>query len=169
MQPCDLLAVKASGNDTTSYFWVRVSATSREGLHLTGRSAELASHPALARQIVRSKLAGAPPELVEDAQTIVSELVTNAIVHGSGEASLLIEVHENRLHVEVLDADPTVEFEPLTIEPSSERGRGLAIVECSRLIVGGRAASRRQGRLVRPRSVASVPPRPSMSAPRQTI
>lgn len=95
---------------------------------MTGRFAELASHPALAREFVRSKLTGAPPEVVEDAQIIVSELVTNAIVHGSGEASLLIEVDEKRLHVEVVDADPTVEFEPLTVEPSSEHGRGLAIV-----------------------------------------
>jgi anti-sigma regulatory factor (Ser/Thr protein kinase) len=66
--------------------------------------------------------------VVGDAATIVSELVTNAIVHGSGHASLVIEVRERRLHVEVLDTDPTVAREPLNVEPSAEHGRGLAIV-----------------------------------------
>jgi len=67
--------------------------------------------------------------VIEDAATIVSELVTNAIVHGSGEASLVIEVSERRLHVEVLDTDPTVALAPLDVGPSAAHGRGLAIVD----------------------------------------
>ena len=96
---------------------------------MNGRFADFASDPAYARQVVRSHLTGVASEVVENAQTIVSELVTNAIVHGSGEASLVIEVSDSCLHVEVLDADPQVEIEPLNVEPSSARGRGLAIVD----------------------------------------
>lgn len=97
---------------------------------MTRRFTAIASDPAYARELVRSHLTGVAPEVIENAQTIVSELVTNAIVHGPGEASLVIEVRESCLHVEVLDAGPAVEIEPLTVEPSSVRGRGLTIVDC---------------------------------------
>ena len=59
---------------------------------------------------------------------LVSELASNAIVHGSGDAALVVEVHPHCLHVEVLDSDSTVDFEPLEFERTSPHGRGLAIV-----------------------------------------
>jgi anti-sigma regulatory factor (Ser/Thr protein kinase) len=60
---------------------------------------------------------------------LTSELVTNAIVHGSGDATLVVEVARDHLHVEVLDSAPMRNLQPLQVEPSSEHGRGLAIVD----------------------------------------
>jgi len=96
---------------------------------VTTRFADLAFHPAHAREVVRGVLAGVPPQVVEKAQVMVSELVTNAIVHGSGEASIVVEVDEESLHVEVLDCEPTLDLAPLRVGASSQRGRGLAIVD----------------------------------------
>ena len=52
---------------------------------------------------------GNPPDIVETAELLASELVNNVIVHGSGEAALVLEVENNRIHIEVLDADPTLQ------------------------------------------------------------
>jgi anti-sigma regulatory factor (Ser/Thr protein kinase) len=96
---------------------------------VTSRFTDLALNPADARQGVRSTLAGVDPEVVETAALLVSELVTNAIVHGSGEASLVVEVYEGHVHVEVADSEPTLDLRPLRVEPTSEHGRGLATVD----------------------------------------
>ncbi len=87
-----------------------------------------AENPAYARQIVRASLPGVTTEVVETAQLLVSELVTNAIVHGSGDPTLLLDIRADCLHVEVHDSDTSLDLEPLQGEPSRERGRGLAIV-----------------------------------------
>ena len=96
---------------------------------LTSRFADLALYPADARGGVRSTLAGVDPEVVEIAALLVSELVTNAIVHGSGEASLVVEVGDGHVHIEVADSEPTLDLRPLRVEPTSEHGRGLATVD----------------------------------------
>jgi anti-sigma regulatory factor (Ser/Thr protein kinase) len=70
-----------------------------------------------------------PIGIVEVAELLVSELVTNAIVHGSGDSTLLLDIRDDHVHVEVHDSDTTLDLEPLPIEPSRERGRGLAIVD----------------------------------------
>jgi len=88
-----------------------------------------AANPAQARQVIGSALNGASAQVVETAQLLVSELASNAIVHGSGCAALVVEVDAHSLHVEVLDSDPTVDLEPLQVEKSRPYGRGLAIVD----------------------------------------
>jgi anti-sigma regulatory factor (Ser/Thr protein kinase) len=66
---------------------------------------------------------------METAQLLVSELATNALVHGSGCAALAAELRAQCLHVEVLDSGPTVDWVSLEVEASRSHGRGLAIVD----------------------------------------
>jgi anti-sigma regulatory factor (Ser/Thr protein kinase) len=93
------------------------------------RTAVFLDNPAHARQIVRSSLEGESGEVVEVAELLVSELVTNAIVHCGDHASLVVDVTAEHVHVEVLDSDASVSLEALSVGPSSEHGRGLTIVE----------------------------------------
>jgi anti-sigma regulatory factor (Ser/Thr protein kinase) len=82
-----------------------------------------------ARHLVRSKLGDASAETLEIAELLVSELISNALLHGHGNPTLVAEVNGDRLHVEVLDSESTLTLAPLPLDPSRERGRGLAIVE----------------------------------------
>ncbi|GHG13598.1 ATP-binding protein [Streptomyces filamentosus] len=71
------------------------------------------------------------PELTERAELIVSELVTNAVLHArTGGASVRVvvtRVHGDRVQVAVTDLD---QRPPTLVEagPDEERGRGLALV-----------------------------------------
>lgn len=59
---------------------------------------------------------------------MVSELVTNAIVHGLTAFDVTVEVAEAELRVEVTDHGHGVPTVQTHIPPSNERGRGLRIV-----------------------------------------
>ncbi|MGH4031089.1 ATP-binding protein [Actinomycetota bacterium Odt1-20B] len=66
-------------------------------------------------------------ERVDDAALIVSELVTNAALHGRSPCRLRVEVADAYVVVEVYDASPArPRLRPLTAE--GESGRGLAMV-----------------------------------------
>jgi anti-sigma regulatory factor (Ser/Thr protein kinase) len=91
-----------------------------------------AEDPACARRIVRRTLtaeSNVNADAVETAVLLTSELVTNAIVHGSEDPTLLLDVSDDRIHIEVVDCEPTVELVPRTIDVMRQRGRGLAIVD----------------------------------------
>jgi anti-sigma regulatory factor (Ser/Thr protein kinase) len=75
-------------------------------------SAVYAESPAYARAHIRSVLAGASAETVEVAALLTSELVTNAIVHGSGDAAVIVVADNGRLRIEVHDGDATINLEP---------------------------------------------------------
>lgn len=67
-------------------------------------------------------------DTVDTALLLVSELVTNAVTHGSGRPFLNIDLNPERLHVAVTDVaggTPHVAHEPVT----SEHGRGLFFVD----------------------------------------
>jgi anti-sigma regulatory factor (Ser/Thr protein kinase)/anti-anti-sigma regulatory factor len=69
------------------------------------------------------------PELVDDAQIIVTELVSNAVRHAVGEPELLVLMRERFLHVSVRDGSP---YPPRRILPDLETGaggRGLVLVD----------------------------------------
>jgi hypothetical protein len=93
------------------------------------RIAALADSSAHARRIVASVLGGVSPEVLEIAQLLVSELTSNAIIHGSGDAALVVQADNHFLHVEVLDSESTMNFAPLHLAKSSPHGRGLALVD----------------------------------------
>jgi anti-sigma regulatory factor (Ser/Thr protein kinase) len=92
-------------------------------------------------------------------ELLVSELVTNAMLHGAPPIRVRIEMIRDRVHVAVTDASPRL---PLAERPRSEdlTGRGLAIVE---------ALSEAWGALLRPDGGkvvwADVAPSPSHRQP----
>jgi len=72
--------------------------------------------------------AGFPQDLVDSAALVLSEVVTNAVVHGRAPISLRAEVAPTRLRVEIHDGAP--DRVPSVSEVSDRRlgGRGLPIV-----------------------------------------
>ncbi|MDV5145474.1 ATP-binding protein [Streptomyces sp. SBC-4] len=67
------------------------------------------------------------PELVDNVQLIVSELVTNAIDHGNGPVRLKVACRGGEVRVEVRDGNAV----PATLreaDEDDESGRGLGIV-----------------------------------------
>lgn len=88
------------------------------------------SSPATARGAVRDVLgrAGTDEDCISTAQVVVSELVTNAVVHARSDVDLVLRVDGPRLRVEVADhggGRPAVLHPP----PDADRGRGLLLVE----------------------------------------
>jgi serine phosphatase RsbU (regulator of sigma subunit)/anti-sigma regulatory factor (Ser/Thr protein kinase) len=80
-----------------------------------------------ARRFTAKSLAAEPEHLVEDAEQVVSELVTNAILHGSEPVTLRILRGEHALRLEVEDGGRSL---PVVSRPSIDTmtGRGLALV-----------------------------------------
>jgi anti-sigma regulatory factor (Ser/Thr protein kinase) len=85
--------------------------------------------PTNARRYARAACAGiAPPQLVDDVTLLVSELVTNATIHGEGEIGLVLRVSEGEVFITVEDHGRNVGSSPRAGEPLEEYGRGLTIV-----------------------------------------
>ena len=86
--------------------------------------------PSLARQLVRSTLwAWGLTELTEDAVLAVSELTTNAVLHGAAPMSVTLHRDPDQLRIVVHDSGHGVVLRvPQTAPETAERGRGLAIV-----------------------------------------
>ncbi|MDX6274408.1 MAG: hypothetical protein QOJ92_1618 [Frankiales bacterium] len=81
-----------------------------------------------ARALVRQHLADADPDLVSDAELVVSELVTNAQLHAHGPVTVSVTVTREGVRLEVTDASAVP---PLAVRSGSGAmtGRGLALVE----------------------------------------
>lgn len=65
--------------------------------------------------------------LASDAQVVVSELVTNAVVHGAGPVTLCLRATSEKLLVEVWDASPKPPM-PHPHDVNAEGGFGLEVV-----------------------------------------
>ena len=87
--------------------------------------------PARARSLLRSTLTAADLEhLVDDALLLTTELVTNAVVHAGTALQLRIEIDEDGLRVEVVDASPG--SSPVVREApdaAREGGRGMFLLD----------------------------------------
>jgi anti-sigma regulatory factor (Ser/Thr protein kinase) len=83
--------------------------------------------PETARQALIRACSRWPPAVLAVAELLISELVTNAVLHGQGEIGVRVCENGDLLRVEVSDAhpDPAVPSMP-SGEPES--GRGLAII-----------------------------------------
>jgi len=84
----------------------------------------------VARRAIRDKLAdqlGA--ERTHDLSLLVTELVTNAVVHGHGSITLKIRVDDGNVHGEVVDEGGGFEHEVRERGADEIGGRGLAIVD----------------------------------------
>jgi anti-sigma regulatory factor (Ser/Thr protein kinase) len=71
-----------------------------------------------ARDLVAHRV---PPARRREVSLVVSELVANAVKHGSGPIGLRVEVHADHVHIAVRDACST--------PPAARDGYGLRIVE----------------------------------------
>lgn len=85
--------------------------------------------PAMARRFAKS--AGCTEhalELLDDALLLISELVTNSILHGGPPIVLAIECEEEGLHVRVRDGSPVAPVQRTATE-DDESGRGISLVQ----------------------------------------
>ncbi|GAB1331870.1 SpoIIE family protein phosphatase [Streptomyces sennicomposti] len=83
----------------------------------------------LARRFVRSALRGVAPEVVDTAELLTSELVTNAVLHARTEVEVRVWSHEGQVRVRVGDSRPDRPLVPREARPYAATGRGLAVVE----------------------------------------
>ncbi|MFI6630757.1 ATP-binding protein [Nonomuraea fuscirosea] len=82
----------------------------------------------VARRLVRETLAAwGLPGLADDLALVVSEVVTNAVVHAKSAMTLSLHRQGWSVRGEVADHGP-VWPTPLSARPNEEHGRGLAIV-----------------------------------------
>jgi anti-sigma regulatory factor (Ser/Thr protein kinase) len=83
---------------------------------------------AIARQFVSEHGRGLDPELIEDAELLVSELVTNAIKHGKPSILLRVRSEPPGIGVEVQDEGPENPVMPEEPTHDQRSGRGLRMV-----------------------------------------
>lgn len=89
-----------------------------------------ATAPRLAREFLAQACCGShEAAVVEEAQLLVSELVTNAVRHGAPPIELQVRcAGGDRLQIRVRDSDHG-QPEPREAEPDAEGGRGLMLVD----------------------------------------
>jgi anti-sigma regulatory factor (Ser/Thr protein kinase) len=85
--------------------------------------------PATARRFVAEEAARLPADVLADAELLVSELVTNAVIHGRAAITLRVNVDPPGIGIAVHDSgEDTVELQPEVPDPDTPGGRGLLIV-----------------------------------------
>lgn len=83
--------------------------------------------PREARRFLHSVLVDADAELVATAELLISELVTNAVIHASSSPRIDIHLDVETVRVSVFDNDPEI---PRPRDPGPEPGgRGLLLVD----------------------------------------
>ncbi len=86
--------------------------------------------PAMARRLIERSFADyLEPEELDRAKLAISELATNAVIHGQGEITLLADLNDTRLMVEVVDQGSGFEHVVREQAFDSVGGRGLNIVD----------------------------------------
>lgn len=86
------------------------------------------SAPLAARRIVAGALAESHPGTIPAAALAVSEVVSNAVIHGSG--SLRLEVDVGEVGVTLTVTDCGTGFSLPVEEPDGPGGYGLLVVDC---------------------------------------
>ena len=82
------------------------------------------------RRSVRQSLSHLDTDCVEDAELLVTELVSNAYDHGRPPIRLrLCQLPNSLLHIDVEDSDRTHLPQLRDSVPGAERGRGLVLVD----------------------------------------
>src|SRR5438270_2896261 len=82
-----------------------------------------------ARQFVVDALSGAPKGQRDDAELVVAELVTNAILHGSPPVTLRVQMGDDGVRIDVEDSGRQ---RPMAVRGGVDAmtGRGLNLVSC---------------------------------------
>ncbi|CAL9667804.1 SpoIIE family protein phosphatase [Streptomyces sp. enrichment culture] len=84
---------------------------------------------AAARNFVHGALRGTASHLVETARLLVSELVTNAVLHARTEIEVTVSRHDGRVRVLVGDRRPDRGLVPQSCPAYAGTGQGLTLVE----------------------------------------
>ena len=84
--------------------------------------------PGQARAFARAKLVGLDPEVVSDAELVLSELVTNAQLHASPPVVVTVRPEDGRVHIAVEDGSPLL---PILVRSGvgAMTGRGMALID----------------------------------------
>ena len=85
--------------------------------------------PAIARSFAEEHSDDLPTHLMCDAELLVSELVTNAVLHGRPQITLHIDLDPPVMGVSVSDGGNGFQRPSTLPPPSQPHGRGLLIVE----------------------------------------
>ncbi len=90
-----------------------------------------AKAPATARHFiaVTCEASGVDPQVCSTAALLVSELVTNAVLHAGTDVIMHVTPGAARLRVEVVDGSPGGLVRVQDSDPTSSRGRGLRLVD----------------------------------------
>jgi anti-anti-sigma regulatory factor len=85
--------------------------------------------PALARQVlVEACRAWKLPGLLDDAEVVLTELISNAVRHAGGDLQLKVALGERFLHLSLRDGSPVAPTR-VTPDPDIGGGRGLILVD----------------------------------------
>ena len=88
------------------------------------------SAAAVARRALRRRFAGVLHQhVLDELYLVVSELATNAVIHGRGAIRLRLQVDAGDVWGEVIDAGGGFEHEIREAGPDATSGRGLLIVD----------------------------------------
>ena len=97
---------------------------------LTLNLAPVLSAPAHARRTVAQHFAGqVDPKQIADVSILISELVSNAVIHGTGEVTVRVQLDGDLLRGEVIDQGGGFEHEIRARGADDVSGRGLLLVE----------------------------------------
>lgn len=89
-----------------------------------------ASAPAVARAATLRQLAGkVDPERMSQLTLVISELVSNAVIHGRGDIVLRLQLDDEIVRGEVIDQGAGFEREIRARGPQDVSGRGLFLVD----------------------------------------
>jgi len=85
---------------------------------------------AIARELVAEACqAWAQPDLVDDAEIVVTELVANGVRHAGGDLRLAVTRGRRFLHLSVRDGSPVVPVAKLPDPDGGQGGRGLILID----------------------------------------
>jgi anti-sigma regulatory factor (Ser/Thr protein kinase) len=105
-------------------------ADSESGFTATVALAADAEAAAVARDFVFDNRDHLRPEVIEDAQLLVSEIVTNAVKYGRTDITLSVRLDSPGIGIVVRDAGEQVPVLPKSPpDPDARGGRGLLIVD----------------------------------------
>lgn len=85
--------------------------------------------PGAARKWIATHLRGFPRGVVETATLLISEVVTNAVLHGGTQIFVSLDATANPIRVEVADANPGFSWLNERPGPDAEIGTGLGVIE----------------------------------------
>jgi anti-sigma regulatory factor (Ser/Thr protein kinase) len=121
------------------------------------------SAPGLARAAAKHYLVGkVSSEQVSDLALVITELVSNAVVHGRGPVVFRLQLDEGTVRGEVIDQGSGFEHEIREQGPDEVSGRGMFIVEALTNSWGTHEGTTHVWFEVAAQGDASGPPRPRL-------